>query len=113
MSIQYWSPGTILVDLPPQLQEHDELQEVMEMVHEQGACNVVVDFASVRVTGCATLTRLLQLRQVLHDHGRKLVLCSVAPATRGVFVIARLDGVFDFVQDKFAALAHLEVLRYR
>jgi len=113
MSIQYWSRSIILVNLPSQLQEHDELQEVMEMVHEQGACNVVVDFASVGVAGCAILTRLLHLRQLLQDHGRKLVLCSVAPATRGVFVIARLDGVFDFVQDKFAALAHLEVLRCR
>lgn len=47
MSIQYWSQGIILVNLPSQLQEHDELQEVMEMAHEQGACNVVVDFASV------------------------------------------------------------------
>jgi hypothetical protein len=56
MGIQYWAQGTILVNLPSQLQEHDELQEVMEMVHEQGACNVIVDFASIGVAGCAILS---------------------------------------------------------
>ncbi len=35
---------------------------------------------------------------------------GLAPATRGVFTIARLDDVFDFVEDKFAALAHLQIL---
>ena len=112
MSIGDWSDDIILVNLPRRLQEHDELQEVVEIVQERSR-NVVVDFSSVGIAGCATLTRLLQLRQVLQDHGRTLVLCSVAPATRGVFTIARLDEVFDFVRDKFAALAHLEVLRRR
>ncbi len=110
MSIQYWSQGIILVNLPQQLQEHDELQKVTEMVHEQGACNVVVDFSSVDVVGCPTFARLLELRQLLQDRGHILVLSGVAPATKGVFRIARLDGVFDFVKDKFAALADLQII---
>ena len=68
-SIQYWSQGIILVNWPWQLQEHDELQKVTEMVHEQGACNVVVDLSSVDVVGCTTFTRLLELRQLLQDRG--------------------------------------------
>jgi anti-anti-sigma factor len=108
MGIQYWSHDIILVNLPWRLQEHDELQRVVEMVRQRGR-NVVVDFSSVGVAGGATLTRLLELRQLLQDHGRTLVLCGVAPATRGVFTITRLDEVFDFVKDKFAALAHLRV----
>jgi len=93
MSIGDWSDDTTLVNLPWRLQEHDELQEVVEIVQERSR-NVVVDFSSVGGAGGATLARLLQLRQVLQDYGRTLVLCSVAPATRGVFTIARLDGVF-------------------
>jgi anti-anti-sigma regulatory factor len=112
MSIGDWSDDTILVNLPWRLQEHDELQEVVEIAQERSR-NVVADFSSGSGAGGATLTRLLQLRQVLQDHGRTLVLCSVAPATRGVFTIARLDEVFDLVRDKFAAPAHLEVLRCR
>lgn len=110
MSVGDWSDHIILVNLPWQLQDQDELQRVVEIVRERYDCNVVVDFSSVGVAGCATLTRLLQLRELLQDHGRRLVLCSVAPATRGVFAMARLDEVFDFVKDKFAASAHLQVL---
>jgi len=109
LGVQYWSDDSILVNLPWRLQEHDELQRVVEMVQKRSR-NVVVDFSSVGAAGGATLTRLLELRQLLQDRGRKLVLCSVAPATRGVFTITRLDEVFDFVKDKFAALAHLQVL---
>jgi len=109
LGVQYWSDDTILVNLPWRLQEHDELQRVMEMVQRRSR-NVVVDFSRVGVAGGATLTRLLELRRLLQDHGRKLILCSVAPATRSVFTITRLDEVFDFVKDKFAALACLQVL---
>lgn len=110
MGIQYWSQDIILVSLPGRLQEHEELQRVVEMVQEGGECSVVVDFSSVDVAGGRTLTRLLELHRLLQDRGRKLVLCGLAPATKGVFTIARLDEVFDFVKDKFAALAHLQIL---
>jgi anti-anti-sigma regulatory factor len=110
MGIQHWSQNIILVSLPWKLQEHVELQRVVEMVQEEGACSVVVDFSRVDVAGGRTITRLLELRRLLQDRGRKLVLCGLAPATRGVFTIARLDEVFDFVKDKFAALAHLQIL---
>ena len=81
----------------------------MEIV-QRWSHNVVVDFSIVDVAGGATLTRLLELRQLLQDCGRTLILCSVAPSTRGVFTTARLDGAFDFAKDKFAALACLQVL---
>jgi anti-anti-sigma factor len=105
MGVQYWSENIILVNLSWKLQEHDELQSVMEMVHEQGDCNVVVDFSNVEVAGGTTFGQLLQLRQLLQDRGRRLFLSGVAPATRRVFTVARLHEVFDFVKDKFAALA--------
>jgi anti-anti-sigma factor len=110
VSIQDWSKDVILVNLSRKLQEDDELQRVIETVHERGDCDVVVDFSSVNVAGCTTFTRLLELRQLLRDRERKLVLCSVAPATRGVFTIARLDEVFAFVKNKFAALARSQMI---
>jgi len=108
--IQYWSGDMILVNLPRKLQVHGELQRVMEMVHERGDCNVVVDFSSVEVVGGTTFTQLLELRQVLRESGHKLVLCGLSPATKGVFTIARLDGVFAFVEDRFAALAKVQMI---
>jgi hypothetical protein len=32
-------------------------------------------------------------------------LCSVASATKGIFSITALDGVFEMVDDQFAAMA--------
>jgi anti-anti-sigma regulatory factor len=110
MGIQYWSRDIILVSLPWKLQGHEELQRVAEMVRHGGACSVVVDFSRVDIAGGRTLTRLLELHQLLQDRGRNLILCGLAPATRGVFTIARLDEVFDFVKDKFAALARVQIL---
>ena len=34
------------------------------------------------------------------DCGHKLTLCSVAPAVKGVFIIARLDDLFEFAEDR-------------
>ncbi len=32
------------------------------------------------------------------------------PATKGVFTIARLDDLFEFAEDRFAALAGLQMI---
>ncbi len=105
MSIHRWSEDVILVDLPGELERHDELQTVVEMLRDEGVCDVVVDFSHVDVVGGACLAGLLKLRKLLHDSGHKLTLCSVAPATKGVFTVARLDGLFEFAEDRFTALA--------
>jgi len=109
LGIQDWSKSVILVELPRRPQEHDELQRVIEMVRKRCDCSVVVDFSRVDVAGCTTLTRLLELRQLLLDRKHMLVLCSVAPATKGVFTVTRLDEILHFVKDKFAALAQFDV----
>ena len=110
MGIQSWSDYIILVDLPRELQEHNQLQTVIETVRQKGDCSVVVDFSNVDIVGSTTFARLLELRQALHDRGHTLVLCGVSPATKGVFIVSRLDGLFDFVADRFAALATLQMI---
>jgi anti-anti-sigma factor len=105
MSIHRWSQDVILVDLPGELKKHGELQTVVEMLRDEGVCDVVVDFSHVDVVGGTCLAGLLELRKLLRDSGHKLTLCSVAPATKGVFTVARLDDLFEFAEDRFAALA--------
>jgi hypothetical protein len=68
------------------------------------------DFSHVDVVGGACLAGLLEVRRLLNDCGHKLTLCSVAPATKGVFTIARLDERFEFAEDRFAALASLQMI---
>lgn len=110
MSIHSWSDDVILADLPPELEKHSELQTVMEMVRDHGDCDVVVDFSRVDVVGGACLAGLLEIRRLLHDCGHKLTLCSAAPAIKGVFTIAGLDDLFEFAEDRFAALARPQVI---
>jgi len=105
MSIDRWSEDVILVDLPEELEKHDELQTVIAMLREGGVCDVVVDFSHVRSVGGVWLARLQKIQRLVNEDGHKLTLCSVAPATRGVFTIARLDDLFEFAEDRFTALA--------
>jgi anti-anti-sigma regulatory factor len=110
MSIHRWSEDVILVDLPEELNKHDELQTVLVMLRDGDACDVVVDFSHVRVVGGAWLAQLQEIGRLANECRHKLTLCSVAPATRGVFTIARLDDLFEFAEDRFAALATLQMI---
>jgi anti-anti-sigma factor len=110
MSIQNWSKDMIVVNLPPSSQDHRELETAIAMAREKGDFNLVVDFSSVDVVGSRMFAALLELRQLLQESGHKLVLCGLSPATKGVFSIARLDDVFEFVQDRFAALADHQIV---
>jgi anti-anti-sigma factor len=105
MSVYRWSQDVIVVELPELLQRHDELQTVIRMLRQGSPCDVVVDFSRVQVVGGAWLARLLRIQKLVNECGRKLTLCGVAPAIRGIFAIVRLDDVFEFAEDRFTALA--------
>ena len=110
MGIHRWSEDMILVDLPRELEKQNELQTVIGMVRDRGDYDVVIDFSHVDVVGGACLAGLLEVQRLLNDCGHKLTLCSVAPATKGIFTIARLDDLFEFAEDRFAALASLQTI---
>lgn len=106
MGIQKFSEDVILVDLPfkePQICE--ELQAVNEIVTNRDDCDVIVDFFRVEIITSASLSNLLILRRLLHERGRELILCNVSYVTKYIFTVANLDEIFEFVDDKLAALA--------
>jgi anti-anti-sigma factor len=110
MGIQNWSEDIILVDLPAEPEMGEELKTITEMVRNRGDCEVVVDFAKVDIVTSSSLSKLLRLRKLVGDCGHRLVFCSVAPATKGIFTVTGLDGVFEIVDDKFIALASLQMV---
>ncbi|MDI6448351.1 STAS domain-containing protein [Anaerobaca lacustris] len=110
MGIQNWSEDIVLVDLPQEPELGDELKTVTEMVRDRGDCEVVVDFSEVDIITSSSLSKLLKLRKLVGDCGHRLVFCSVAPATKGIFTITGLDGIFEMVDDKFVALATLQMV---
>jgi len=110
MGIQNWSEDIVLVDLPPEPEINEELKTVIEIVWDEGNHNVILDFSHVDIVTSSILSKLLKLRKSLADCGHHLILCSIASATRGIFTVTGLDGVFQVFDDKFAALASLQMV---
>ena len=110
MGIQNWSEDIVLVDLPPEPEMGEELVNVTGVVRDRGDCDVVIDFSEVDIVTSSSLSKMLKLRKLLTDCGHKLLFCGVAAATRGVFTVTGLDGVFEFADDKFVALASLQIV---
>jgi len=110
MGIQDWSEDVVLVDLPREPNMGDELKTVTELVRDRGNCEVVLDFSDVDIVTSSSLSKLLKLRKLLTDCGHRLIFCNVAAATKGIFTVTGLDGVFEIADDKFVALASLQIV---
>jgi len=111
MGIQNWSENITLVDLPTEPMMGDELKTVTDIVKDRGDCDVVVDFSSVDIISSSSLSKLLKLRKLLQDLGHQLIFCNVAPGTKGIFAVTGLEGIFKIADDKFVALAGLQLVR--
>jgi len=109
MSIENWSEEIMLVDLVKEPDMGNELQTVIGMVTSESKFNVVVDFSEVDIVSSSSIAKLLKLRKVLKANGNHLVISSVNPPTMRIFDMTGLNSVFDFVEDKFVALAGLQV----
>ena len=107
MGIQDLADNVILVDASPEPSLNEELKNVTEVVRERGDCDVVIDFSHVDIVTSSSLSKLLKLRKLLLDCGHQLVLCNVATATKAIFSVTALDGIFQMEPDQFAALAFL------
>ena len=110
MGIQDWSENILLVTLAEEPQMGEELRTVIEIVRDRGECDVVIDFTDVDIVTSSSIAKILKLRKILKDAGRRLLLCGVKNATRGIFMVTGLDSVFEFVDDKFIALASLQLV---
>ncbi|MGD0785992.1 MAG: STAS domain-containing protein [Sedimentisphaerales bacterium] len=111
MGIQDWSENVILVDISPEPDFCDELKVVTDIVRQRKDCSVVIDFSEVDIVTSSSLAQLLRLQKVLDDQNQQFVLCGVKPKTRGIFEVTGLDKVFEFVEDRFVALAGLQLTK--
>lgn len=111
MGIQNWSENIVLVDLPTEPLMGDELKTITDILKDRDDCDMVVDFSAVDIITSSSLSKLLKLRKMLMDLDHQLIFCNVAPATRGIFAVTGLEGIFKVVDDKFVALAGLQLVR--
>lgn len=99
----------ILVELPPDsLKIAEELKAVNETISKNGGCDIIVDFSRVEIINSSNISNLLILRSLLQRSGRQLILCNVATMTKCIFVVAGLNEVFVFADNKSAAMAAVQ-----
>ena len=103
MGIQNWTEDIILVELHREPRMEGELTTTVDIVNDRGDCDVVLDFSEVDIITSSSLSKLLKLRKLLEDCGRRLIFCSVQDLTRKAFKITGLDGIFELADDKSAA----------
>ena len=108
--MQNWSEDIILLELPAEPEIGKELKTIVEIARDEGNRNVILNFSHVDIITSAILTKLLKLHKLLTDSVHQLVLCSLAPATRGIFAVTSLDCIFEIVADKSVALASMKMV---
>lgn len=108
MEIQKKSENVILVVCPPKPRIDQGLEQLIIVIRER-ITNVVVDFSGVDVITASNISALLKLRKLLRDEGHRLILSGLNSRIRSIFVTTRLHQIFEFADDKSAALALLGV----
>jgi anti-anti-sigma regulatory factor len=108
MSIENWSEGVVLVDLPGEAELEGELQQVAALVRDQPDYDVVLDFSNVSILSPRCLIILLQIRKELQICGHRLVLSSLVATTWGILSATGLAGLFEITCDRCDALATVQ-----
>jgi len=101
MGIKRVSKEVIFAALPPEPEISKELESIMQKTDEGCDCDIAVDFSDVDIVTSSSLSKLLKLRKLLVDRNHRLVCCNLAAATRGIFTLTGLDGVFEFADSSF------------
>jgi anti-anti-sigma regulatory factor len=107
VGIQHFSEKVLLITLPEQPQQGDELEEVSIMLSEKVDRDVLVDFSQVRVLTSEALCRLMILDRLLRGSGCMLILCNVSSEIKHVFIRTGLVTIFEFAEDELAALRRI------
>jgi anti-anti-sigma factor len=109
MGIQNLSKKVLFVDLPSNaLQIENELKNLNETVSTRSDCDVVIDFFRVEIITSSSISNLMILHKLMQEHERQLILCNVAITTKYIFTVTGLDKVFDFVDDRSAAMSAVQ-----
>ena len=71
------------------------LREIDDFAEDAAASSIVVDLAAIERVGTRELNELLRLQVRLRRSGRRLVLAEPQPSVLDVFLLTRLDRVFE------------------
>lgn len=79
-------------------------EDLIRLVDQEGCKDLLLDFSAVEFLSSAALNKLIILDKKVKAQGGRLKLCSMIPEIREVFVITRLNQLFDIVDTRAKAL---------
>jgi len=80
-------------------------QELFHLVEGEDRMKLIVDFSSVDFLASSALGKLITLDKKAAARGGVLKLSSICPQLSQIFVVTKLDRLFDIEKDAAAALA--------
>jgi anti-sigma B factor antagonist len=80
-------------------------QELFNLVEIDGHTRLVLNFAAVDFLSSGALGKLIILEKKVAARGGTLKLCGIRPEIQEVFVLTKLNRLFDIREDEADALA--------
>ena len=79
-------------------------ESLFQVVQEGGAVQMVLSFARVKHLSSMALGTLIRLNKRVEEAGGKLKLCEIRPSLYEVFVITRLNKLFEIYDTEEMAI---------
>ena len=79
-------------------------EELFALVEDEGRKNLLLNFSNVEFLSSAALNKLIILDKKVKQHSGKLKLSNLRPEIYEVFVITRLNQLFDIKDDEAEAV---------
>lgn len=79
-------------------------EELQRLIEKDGTRDLLLDFSNVEFLSSAALNKLIILDKKVKGKSGQLKLCGMTPEIREVFVITRLNQLFDIVDTRENAL---------
>ena len=79
-------------------------EELLQLVEKDGNKDLLLDFSNVEFLSSAALNKLIILDKKVKAKSGQLKLCNMMPEIREVFVITRLNQLFDIVDTREKAM---------
>ena len=111
MAIDSVSDDILLVTLPEQPQNGNEIDLVNKMLSQIVDHDVVMDFGNVKMLTSSTICGLMILDRLLRGGGRQFILCNVPSKIKQVFTRTGLLSVFEFSDDQDIAFEEVQSRR--
>lgn len=105
-----WSSDIAVANLNDEPALSDELSTMIERIESaESPPHAVLDFHEVTYVNSSNIAQLLQIRKLLEERSRRLVLCSVTDEVMSVLIVSGLNKIFNFAPDTLTAIASVQI----